>query len=167
MASKRILMVCLGNICRSPLAESILRRKAIAAGLDWEIDSAGTNGYHIGEPPHPLSQKVARHNGLDIGSQRARRFTAADFQRFDKIYAMADDVIDEMRRIAGRQFDNSKVDLLLNEVHPGKNKDVPDPWSGPESGYHEVYALIDNAADKIVAKYGQPTQPTQPTPKNV
>jgi protein-tyrosine phosphatase len=153
MPSKRILMVCLGNICRSPLAEAILRRKAIAAGLDWEIDSAGTNGYHIGEAPHPLSQKVARHNGIDIASQRARRFTAADFQRFDKIYAMAGDVIDEMRRIAGRQFDQTKVDLLLNEVHPGKNEDVPDPWSGPEPGYHEVYNLIDDAADHIVAKY--------------
>jgi protein-tyrosine phosphatase len=153
MPSKRILMVCLGNICRSPLAEGILREKAIAAGLDWEIDSAGTNGYHIGEAPHPLSQKVARHNGIDIASQRARRFTAADFQRFDKIYAMAGDVIDEMRRIAGRQFDQTKVDLLLNEVHPGKNEDVPDPWSGPEPGYHEVYNLIDDAADHIVAKY--------------
>jgi protein-tyrosine phosphatase len=153
MPSKRILMVCLGNICRSPLAEGILRRKAIAAGLDWEIDSAGTNGYHIGEAPHPLSQKVARHNGIDIGNQRARRFTPADFQRFDKIYAMAGDVIDDMRRIAGRQFDQTKVDLLLNEVHPGQNEDVPDPWSGPEPGYHEVYNLIDDAADHIVAKY--------------
>jgi protein-tyrosine phosphatase len=166
MASKRILMVCLGNICRSPLAEGILRRKAIAAGLDWEIDSAGTNGYHTGEAPHPLSQKVARYNGIDIGSQRARRLTAADFQRFDKIYAMAGDVIDDMRRIAGRQFDPSRVDLLLNEVHPGNNEDVPDPWYGPEQGYHEVYALIDTAADKIVAKYGHPAQPTQHSPKN-
>jgi protein-tyrosine phosphatase len=155
MPSKRILMVCLGNICRSPLAEAILRRKAIAAGLDWEIDSAGTNGYHIGEAPHPLSQKVARHNGIDIGNQRARRFAAADFQRFDKIYAMAGDVIDDMRRIAGRQFDQTKVDLLLNEVHPGQNEDVPDPWSGPEPGYHEVYNLIADAADHIIAKNPQ------------
>ena len=156
MPSQRILMVCLGNICRSPLAEAILREKTRAAGLDWEIDSAGTNGYHTGEAPHPLSQKVARHHGIDIGNQRARRFTAADFQRFDKIYAMADDVIDDMRRIAGRQFDRSKVDLLMNEVHPGSNEDVPDPWYGPEPGYHEVYSMLDAAADHIIAKYGKP-----------
>jgi protein-tyrosine phosphatase len=163
MASKHILMVCLGNICRSPLAEGILKKKARAAGLDWVIESAGTNGYHIGEAPHPLSQKVARHNGIDIASQRARRFNANDFQRFDKIYAMAGDVVDEMRRIAGRQFDASKVDLLLNEIHPGGDEDVPDPWYGPEPGYHEVYDLINEAADRIVAKYGHPANAT---PKN-
>lgn len=151
-------MVCLGNICRSPLAEAILDEKARQAGLDWQIDSAGTNGYHIGEAPHHLSQKVARHNGLDISHQRARKFTAADFQRFDKIYAMAEDVIDEMRQIAGRQFEASKVDLLLNEVHPGRNEEVPDPWYGPEPGYHEVYKLISDAADQIIAKYGQSIQ---------
>jgi protein-tyrosine phosphatase len=149
-------MVCLGNICRSPLAEGILQQKARAAGLDWKVDSAGTNGYHTGEAPHPLSQKVARHNGIDIGRQRSRRFTAADFQHFDLIYAMAADVVDEMRRIAGRQFDSSKVDLLLNEVHPGHDADIPDPYYGPEPGYHEVYAMIAAAADQIIAKYAQP-----------
>jgi protein-tyrosine phosphatase len=157
MPPKRILMVCLGNICRSPLAEGILQEKARAAGLDWVVESAGTNGYHTGEAPHHLSLKVARQHGIDISNQRARRFTAADFQRFDKIYAMAGDVIDDMRRIAGRQFDQSKVDLLMNEVHPGSNEDVPDPWYGPEPGYHEVYAMIDQAADRIIAKYRQPT----------
>src|SRR5271154_6640405 len=106
-ASMKILMVCLGNICRSPLAEGILRDKIEKAHLNWTVDSAGTNGYHVGEAPHPLSQKVARLNSIDISRQRARRFTAADFQRFDKIYAMAGDVIDEMRRIAGRQFDST------------------------------------------------------------
>jgi protein-tyrosine phosphatase len=74
---------------------------------------------------------------------------------------MAGDVIDEMRRIAGRQFDASKVELLMNEVHPGNDEDVPDPWSGPEPGYHEVYKMIDDAADHIIAKYGQQTIPTQ------
>jgi len=159
-------MVCLGNICRSPLAEGILREKARAAGLDWEIDSAGTNGCHTGEPPHPLSLKVARHNGIDIGNQRARQFTAADFQRFDKIYAMAGDVIDDIRRIAGRQFDPSKVDLLMNEVHPGSNEDVPDPWYGPEPGYHEVYAMIDQAADHIITQYGNPAKYDRRTASN-
>jgi protein-tyrosine phosphatase len=149
----KILMVCLGNICRSPLAEGILEQKTGKAGLGWEIDSAGTNGYHIGEAPHPLSQKVARVHGIDISRQRARKFSADDFDRFDKLYAMADDVIDEMRRIAGRKFDARKVDLILNELHPGGNEDVPDPWSGPEAGYHEVFNKLDAACTAIVKRY--------------
>lgn len=158
----KILMVCLGNICRSPLAEGILQQKAAAAGLDWQVDSAGTNGFHVGEAPHPLSQKVARLNGVDISKQRARRFTAADFQRYDLIYAMAGDVLDDMRRIAGRGFDSTRVQLLLNELHPGQDQDVPDPYYGAEPGYHEVYKMIDEAADKIVAKYGVASSNTNP-----
>ncbi len=148
----KILMVCLGNICRSPLAEGILQVKAAAAGLDWEIDSAGTNGYHVGEAPHRLSQKVALQHGIDISSQRARRFRAADFDNYDKIYAMAADVMDEMKSIARQRYDATKVDLLLNELHPGRQLDVPDPWYGPEPGYHEVFALIAAACDKLIEK---------------
>jgi len=150
----KVLMVCLGNICRSPLAEGLLRQKANAMGLRWLVDSAGTNGYHVGEAPHRLSQKVASANGVDISGQRARRFTAADFQHYDKIYAMAADVVDEIRRISGRQFDPSKVQLLMNELHPGQNEDVPDPYYGSEPGYHQVYNMIDAATDQIIAKYG-------------
>ena len=149
----KILMVCLGNICRSPLAEGILQDKIFKAGLTWSIESAGTNSYHTGEPPHPLSQKVARMKGLDIGKQRARRFSAEDFEVYDKIYALAGDVIEEMKRIAGKKFQQSKVDLLMNELYPGKNMDVPDPWYGPEPGYHEAFNLIDKACDKIMEKY--------------
>lgn len=149
----KILMVCLGNICRSPIAEGVLQEKAWKAGLKWSIESAGTNGYHNGEAPHPLSQKVSRLNGVDISKQRSRRFTAEDFDRFDKIYAMSDDVIDDMKRIAKNKFDNTKVDLLLNELFPGQNIDVPDPWYGPEPGYHEVYKMINDACDAIVRKY--------------
>ena len=145
-------MVCLGNICRSPLAEGILKDKAAKAGLSWTIRSAGTNGYHVNEPPHRLSQKVAKHNGIDICQQRARRFRAADFEEYDIIYAMASDVIDEMRQIAGRRFDASRVELLMNEVYPGSNLDVPDPWYGPEPGYHEVFGMIEEACEKIVQK---------------
>ena len=150
----KILMVCLGNICRSPLAEGILQEKAWKAGLQWSVESAGTNSYHIGEAPHPLSQKVAKINKVDISKQRARRFVAEDFDRFDKIYAMSDDVIDDMKRIAKNKFDEKKTDLLLNELFPGKNVDVPDPWYGPEPGYHEVYKLINDACDKIVERFG-------------
>ena len=149
----KILMVCLGNICRSPLAEGILQHKAWKAGLQWSVESAGTNGYHIGEAPHPLSQKVARLNGIDISNQRSRSFTAEDFHRFDKIYAMADDVIDDMRRITRNNFDTTKVELLMNELFPGKNMDVPDPWYGPEPGYHQVFKMIDEACDAIIKKY--------------
>lgn len=148
-----ILMVCLGNICRSPLAEGILQSKVAGAGLDWYVDSAGTNGYHVGEAPHALSQKVALQYGIDISGQCARRFRAEDFDKFDKIYAMAEDVVDDMRRIAKNKFDESKVELLLNELYPGKNVDVPDPWYGTEPGYHKVYALIEEACEAIVKKY--------------
>ena len=150
----KILMVCLGNICRSPLAEGILQDKIFKAGLTWSIESAGTNSYHTGEPPHPLSQKVARMKGLDIGKQRARRFSAEDFEVYDKIYALAGDVIEEMKRIAGKKFQQSKVDLLMNELYPGKNLDVPDPWYGPEPGYHVAFKLIEKVCDNILEKYG-------------
>ena len=152
-ALMKILMVCLGNICRSPLAEGLLQDKAWKAGLKWSVESAGTNGYHTGEAPHPLSQKVARINGVDISKQRSRKFVAEDFHRFDKIYAMSDDVIDEMRRIAKKEFDEKKVDLLLNELFPGQNVDVPDPWYGPEPGFHEVFKMINEVCDVIIKKY--------------
>lgn len=149
-------MVCLGNICRSPLAEGILQDKAFKAGLNWSIESAGTNSYHTGDAPHQLSQKVAKLNGIDISQQRARRFTAADFEVYDKIYALADDVLDEIRKILKNKpggFDESKVDLLLNELYPGEDRDVPDPYYGTEPGYHKVYALINDACDAIIEKY--------------
>lgn len=146
-------MVCLGNICRSPLAEGILQQKAFEAGLAWSVESAGTNSYHTGEPPHPLSQKVARLNGIDISTQRARRFAAADFDSYDKIYALAGDVLDDMKKIAKNKFDAGKAELLMNEQFPGKNLDVPDPYYGTEPGYHEVYKMISEVCDRIVEKY--------------
>lgn len=149
----KILMVCLGNICRSPLAEGVLQHKAIKAGLNWQVESAGTNGLHNGQSPHHLSQKVAKQNGIDISKQQSRKFIAADFDMYDKIYAMAEDVIDDIKRIAGKKYEAQKVILFLNELYTGKNKDVPDPWAGPESGYHEVFALIDKTSDAIIEKY--------------
>ncbi|MCC6286525.1 MAG: low molecular weight phosphotyrosine protein phosphatase [Chitinophagaceae bacterium] len=148
-------MVCLGNICRSPLAEGIMAHKIQEQYLNWQVDSAGTNGYHVGEAPHRLSQKVAAVNGIDIGKQRARDFSALDFEKFDIIYAMAKDVIDEIKWIAGKSFDAGKVKLLMDEVYPGKKVDVPDPWYGPEPGYHEVYKMIDKACENIIKKYAE------------
>lgn len=158
----KILMVCLGNICRSPLAEGILQQKAFDSGLNWSVESAGTNSYHIGEAPHPLSQKVAKLNGIDICKQRARRFVPEDFHVYDKIYALANDVMDDIRRIAKQEFNPSKIDLLMNELYPGQHLDVPDPWYGPEPGYHEVYKMIDEVCTVIITKYSPNSQPDDP-----
>jgi protein-tyrosine phosphatase len=152
----KILMVCLGNICRSPLAEGILKHKALAAGLSWTVDSAGTNGYHVGESPHPLSQKVALLHGIDISHQRARRFTAEDFGEYDKIYALAEDVIRDMRHVTKKKFDGTRVNLLMNEKYPGENIDIPDPYYGHEMGYHQAYEMIDEACEAIIQKYKTP-----------
>ena len=149
----KILMVCLGNVCRSPLAEGILQQKAFEAGLNWSVESAGTNSYHTGDAPHPLSQKVARLHGIDISGQRARRFVGEDFEIYDKIYALAGDVLSDIRYIARKKFDVSKVDLLMNELYPGQDIDVPDPWYGPEPGYHEVYKMLDEVCSNIIDKY--------------
>jgi protein-tyrosine phosphatase len=154
----KILMVCLGNICRSPMAEGILENKAKELGLDWMVDSAGTNnGYHVGEAPHHFSQKIARLHNLDISTQCARAFVPEDFDRFDKIYAMSGDVLADIKKIARKKFDASKTDLILNELYPGENRDVPDPWFGEEPGYHIAYDMIDKACDRIIQKFGQPS----------
>lgn len=151
----RILMVCLGNICRSPIAEGVLKHKAKEKGLDWIVESAGTESYHVGEAPHRFSQKICKANGIDISGQRARKFTAQDFDHYDKIYALADDVYDEIRRIGGKNADMGKVNLLLNELHDNCNVSVPDPWYGGEEGYLPVYEMIDQVCDAIVQKYSK------------
>ena len=149
----KILMVCLGNICRSPIAEGILQHKAQKAGLNWIVESAGTNGYHNGEAPHHLSQKITAAKGIDISHQRSRQFQKSDFSNYDLIYGMASDVMNDMKLIGGNEYDNEKTFLFLEELFPGETKDVPDPWYGGEDGYHEVYDLIDRACDEIVKKY--------------
>lgn len=149
----KILIVCLGNICRSPLAEGILREKASKAGLDWQIDSAGTNGFHTGEAPHNLSQKVARKNGLEICEQRSRKFIASDFENYDIIFAMAEDVMMDMERIAGNKFDPEKAKYFLSVYHDKKNMNVPDPWYGEEDGYDEVYTIIGETSAKIIEQF--------------
>lgn len=145
-------MVCIGNICRSPMAEGILQYKSWQAGLQWSVESAGTNG-QTGAAPHPLSQKVTKQKGIDISRQRARKFEAQDFDHYDKIYAMSEDVLEGMKNIARNKFDDKKAELLLNELFPGENLEVPDPWYSPEQEYHRVYRIIDEACEKIIEKY--------------
>ncbi len=148
-------MVCLGNICRSPIAEGILQHKANKTGLNWKVDSAGTNGFYNGEPPHVLSQKVSKANGIDISGQQSRKLTKEDFRQFDRIYAMANDVLAYMKEIGGKDFDESKVSLFLEELYPGKFKNVPDPWYGEEDGYVKVFDLIDETCEAIINNYSE------------
>lgn len=149
----KILMVCLGNICRSPLAEGILQHKAQQHGLNWTIDSAGTGGYHNGEPPHKLSQKVAKLNGIDISTQCARQFVKEDMELFDRIYVMDASNYNDVKRISRDLWNEAKTDLLLNALYPGENRGVPDPWYGTEQGYHEVFEMVSKACDNIIAQY--------------
>jgi protein-tyrosine phosphatase len=146
----KILMVCLGNICRSPLAEGILKQKLVQKGLHWTVESAGTNGIHEGEAPHHLSQKVARLNGVDISTQRARKFRKEDLEAYDRIYAMAQDVLEEIKIIAKNKHLPASVSLFLNTVTSNGIPDVPDPWYGEEEGYHEVFQIIEKGCDAII-----------------
>lgn len=149
----KILMVCLGNICRSPLAEGILRDKIKKAGLHWTVDSAGTANYHVGEAPHHLSQKVSKFNKVDISYQMGRQFDKHDMLHFDKIYVMDSDNYEDVKMLSRELWNENKVALLLNELYPFENREVPDPWYGTEEGYHRVYKLISDACDAILTKY--------------
>lgn len=149
----KVLVVCLGNICRSPIAEGVLQKKADCAGLHWQVESAGTNGFHDGEPPHRLSQKVAKEQGIDIGHQRSRKFKKEDFANFDRIYAMAEDVLMDIKELGGNCYDVQKVSLFLNDLYPGENRNVPDPWYGDEDQYVEVFELISKGCDAIIQSF--------------
>ena len=146
----RILMVCLGNICRSPIAEGVLRHKIKENGLNWTVESAGTEFYHIGEPPHPYSQKICLQNGIDISQIRSSKFTAEDFAKYDIIYAMAHDIYKEIQRIGGRHSQMQKVRYFLNELYEDCDGSVPDPFNGPEKEYELVYNVINKTCDAII-----------------
>lgn len=146
-------MVCLGNICRSPLAEGILQYKARQAGCNWKVESAGTGSWHVGNPPHLLSQKVAAFNGIDISNQRGRQFRKEDFLNFDFIYVMDESNYADVKSISRDLWNKSKIDLLMNELFPGENRSVPDPYLGTESDYHKVFELINNACDKVIERF--------------
>jgi len=144
-------MVCLGNICRSPLAEGILSAKIAAEGLDWEVDSAGTGSWHIGEPPHKGSIQVAEQNGIDITNQRARQFSTTDFAKYDLILAMDSENYSNILAMAPEQEAKQKVELILNYSTPGQNKAVPDPYF--IGGFTEVYEMLDKACEELLNKH--------------
>lgn len=145
-------MVCLGNICRSPLAEGILRDKLSKKGLDWVVDSAGTGGWHVGSLPDRRSVDVARKYGIDITYQRARKFRSNDFDEFDIIFAMDTSNYLDIHRMALNDSERQKVKLILEEVLPGQKKSVPDPYYD-DNGFEEVFKMLDDACDVIIRKY--------------
>lgn len=146
----KVLMVCLGNICRSPLAEGILKSKTFLKGIT--VDSAGTGDYHVGGLPDKRSIAIAKKNNLDITDQRARQFKVADFDEFDIIYAMDSSNFRRINRMARTDAEKAKVKMILNEIYPGENLDVPDPYNGGEHGFKMVYQMLDEACEVVAKK---------------
>ena len=146
----KILMVCLGNICRSPLAEGILAHKT--QHLNIEVDSAGTAGYHIGKLPDERSIEIAEKYNIDLTKQRARQFSRADFDDFDIIYAMDTNNYTHLISLANNETERNKVRLILNEVNPEKFESVPDPYYGGDDGFQNIYNMLDVACNKIISQ---------------
>lgn len=144
---KRILMVCLGNICRSPLAEGILKSKVDPALIS--VDSAGTANYHIGKGPDPRSIAIAANYNIDITDQRARQFRVEDFDAFDHIFAMDQENYNNITRMARGQKDKEKVTLILSVLNTKEFVNVPDPYYGGDDGFKQVYQLLDQATDVV------------------
>lgn len=144
----KILMVCLGNICRSPLAEGILSSKTTSNAI--YVDSAGTAAYHVGNHPDKRSIAVAIKYGIDISQQRARKFDVSDFDAFDIIYAMDESNYHDILSLARNNQHKQKVKMILNEIHPTKNMSVPDPYYGGNEGFEQVYQLLDDVCEIII-----------------
>lgn len=151
----KILMVCLGNICRSPLAEGLLASKLPKE--KFTVDSAATGSSHLGQRPDQRSILTAQKQGLDISNQKARLFTSRDFDEFDYIYVMDNNNYDNVIALAKNEAQKNKVHLILNELFPGDNVDVPDPYFGLQNGFDMVYEMLDETCDilskKLIAKH--------------
>ena len=148
---KSVLFVCLGNICRSPLGEGILRYKAEQKGLKLKIDSAGTESFHVGEHPDRRSVKTAKEHGIDISRQVARQITGGDFDKFDLILVADAQVYNEVMHVIRNEGDKKKVDFMMNMLKPGSNIGVPDPYYGGQDGFEKVFDMLDKACDGIIA----------------
>ena len=149
-------MVCLGNICRSPLAEGILKAKVRERGLGWQIDSAGTGAWHVGELPDHRSVEIAEQRGLDITDQRARQFSERDFSDFDLILVMDSNNYRDVIHMAPTEQDRQKVKMIMNYVEPGRNQNVPDPYWN-DDGFAGVYDMLDEACERIIAAHTEPS----------
>ncbi|MGY5848474.1 low molecular weight protein-tyrosine-phosphatase [Salegentibacter sp. HM20] len=149
----RVLMVCLGNICRSPLAEGLLKSKVDPEKV--EVDSAGTGDYHIDQKPDKRSIAVAQKYDLDITDQRGRQFNRNDFDRYDYIYVMDNSNYKDVVSLARNEEDRNKVKLILNEIFPGENVDVPDPYFGGDHGFENVFQMLEEACENIARKLEQ------------
>jgi protein-tyrosine phosphatase len=145
----KILMVCLGNICRSPLAKGILASKLPD---NFIVDSAGTGSWHVGRAPDKRSIAVAQKNGLCIDGQKGRQFKTSDFDEFDYIYVMDSSNYSDVIDLAKTPEHKNKVQLILNELFPGENVDVPDPYYGVANGFDNVYQMLNEATDIIAKK---------------
>ena len=143
-------MVCLGNICRSPLAEGILKSKVNSKQVF--VDSAGTGSWHVGNSPDPRSIEVARLNGLDISNQKGRQFIVEDFKNFDHIYVMDNSNKENVLKLAQTEEEIQKVNLILDLIFPNENVDVPDPYYGGNLGFESVFNMLDQACEIIALK---------------
>lgn len=146
----KILMVCLGNICRSPLAEGLLASKLPKE--KFIVDSAGTGNYHIGKQPDPRSIETAKKNGIDISNQKARQFSLNDFSKFDYIFAMDNTNYNDIINLAKNEEEKAKVTLILDHLFPGDNVDVPDPYYGLQNGFDMIYQMLDESCDNLSKK---------------
>lgn len=154
----KILMVCLGNICRSPLAEGILKQKIEEHKLDWLVESAGTGSWHIGELPDPRSVHTARNKGIDITDQRARQLKPADLDSYDLILAMDSSNYNDIVRYAFTEEQKVKVQLIMNYLNPDLNENVPDPY-WDDNGFEKVYDMLNAACEKIIRRYTLEKEP--------
>jgi protein-tyrosine phosphatase len=146
----KILFVCLGNICRSPLAKGILKSKLKKSHPITEVDSAGFEAFHKGDPADARSVAVAADHGVDLSGHRARMFSTLDFDRFDRIYVMDKKNYQDVAKLARTVGDMDKVDYIMNLLSPEENKHIPDPWYGDSEEFEVVYQMLDEACDAMV-----------------